>query len=134
MQVNNISNQNNTSFGAKFRIVQSKTFQKPSEYFDEWLAENLQNWEWKARCMGSDKDTITLTLGKNGIKQGSFFYKQNMTAESKINGIKIKSDDLKFGYTKIGDRVDRYFYNMKEKIEDYLEFIKRISNSKISKK
>ena len=133
MQINNVSNQNNASFGAKLRIVQSKTFQKPSEYFDEWLAENLPNWEWKARCIGSDKDRITLILGKNGIKQGDIFLKQNMTAESKINGIKIKSNDLKFEYTKIGDRVDRYFYNLQERVDDYFAFIKRLANSKISK-
>lgn len=132
MNIGNCTNSNQSSFGAKFKIVQNKSFVKP-EYFDEWLAENQKNWEWEAYNIGSDKDTITLTLGKNGIKQGGVFLKQNLIASAKINGIKIKNDDLNFQYMKIGNEVSRYFGNFSEKVEDYLRFIKRLSECKINK-
>ncbi len=133
MIINDYTNSNQTSFGAKLKIIQNKTFQKPSKYFDQWLAENQKNWEWEAYKIGSDKDKITITLGKNGIKQGSILLKQNMTATAKINGVKIKNNDLNFIYTKIGDEVGRYFGNLSEKMDDYLAFIKRLADCKINK-
>ena len=134
MIVNSINNSNSTAFGARFKINFNKTFKEPNEYFGEWLAEKQEKWAWKAFRIGSDKDRITINLGKNDIKtKWSCFRKQNVSAESKINGIKIKNDDLKFEYTKIGDRIDRYYYNLDERIKEYFEFIQRLANSKISK-
>ncbi len=136
MIVNSINNSNSTTFGARFKINCNKTFKEPDKYFEEWLAEKQKKWAQEARWIGSDKDRITINLGKNDIKTqraSSIFRKQNVTAESKINGIKIKNDDLKFEYTKIGDSIDRYYYNLEERIEEYIKFIKRLASSKISK-
>lgn len=136
MNVNSINNSNSTTFGARFKINCNKTFKEPDKYFGEWLAENQEKWAWKTKWIGSDKDRITINLGKNDIKTeraSSIFRKQNVSAESKINGIKIKNDDLKFEYTKIGDSIDRYYYNLEERIEEYIKFIKRLASSKISK-
>ncbi len=133
MIVNNINNSNSTAFGARFKINCNKTFKEPDKYFGEWLAENQEKWAWKAKFIGTDKDRIIINLGKNDINAGSIFRKQNISAESKINGIKIKNDDLKFEYTKIGDSIDRYYYNLEERIEEYIKFIKRLASSKISK-
>jgi hypothetical protein len=133
MNVNSINNSNSTAFGARFKINCKKTFKKPNEYFGEWLADNQEKWAWKAKFIGTDKDRIIINLGKNDINAGSIFRKQNISAESKINGIKIKNDDLKFEYTKIGDSIDRYYYNLEERIEEYIKFIKRLASSKISK-
>ena len=136
MNINYAQNSNNTSFSANFAIKKTKAFKSPSKNFDEWITRNIDQWERKAHLIGSDKDKITITLGKNNtdVSRGGIFKKQNMTATAEVNGIEIKSNDLNFEYPKIGSTSDRYLQSLKEIIDDYLNFIERVGNCKIVKK
>ena len=58
-----------------------------------------------------------------------------MTATSKVNGIKITNTDLTFEYDRPRNNGStHYCYSFEDRVEEYLQFIKRLANSTISKK
>ena len=121
MNINNIYNSDSTAFGAKLRITKNKAFKEPSKYFNEWLMDNEDKLAEKAKYIGTNKDYITITLGKNDTRVGTF-KKQNMTAIAKVNGLKIKNSDLDFKYMRFGkDDITRYFENLDSTINEYLD-------------
>ena len=131
-----MQNSDRTSFNANLKIKRTIAFKSPSKHFEEMLAQNMEKWEQKADLIGSDRDTVTITLGKNNINvnRGEEFKKQHITATAKVNGIEMKNNDLEFEYIKADDNADGYFNTLKETIEDYLDFIKRFANCKIIKR
>lgn len=133
MNIGNINNSNSTAFGARFRIVKNKAFKEPSKYFNEWIMDNEDKLAEKVKYVGTDKDYITITLGKNDTRYGTF-RKQNMTALAKINGLKIKNNDMDFKYMRFGkDDITRYYENLDTTINEYLDFIKRFAGVSIYK-
>ena len=136
MNINNINNSNNLTFNAQLKIKKLKTFQAPSEFFETTIKSYINEWEHKARQVGTPRDTITITLGKNDINEG-IWRRQNLTASAKINGLKVKRNgrhNLNFQYQKWNDgSVGEYYYRLDDKVSDFIEFVKQLSYCKVSK-
>ena len=135
MNITPLNNTNSQTFNAKFKIQRTKAYKPAMDWFEgQWLKEKEEEWVRKAWGIGTPRDTITIKLGRNNTGK-EWNTKQTMTATSKVNGIKITNTDLSFSYNRpeyscSGD----YCYHFEDSVEEYLNFIKRVANSIISKK
>ena len=136
MNITPLNNTNSQTFNAKFKIQRTKAYKPAMDWFEgQWLKEKEEEWVRKAWSIGTPRDTITIKLGRNNTGK-EWNTKQTMTATSKVNGIKITSNDLSFEYDRPTEYhgSDRYCYSFEDRVEEYLQFIKRVANSYISKK
>ena len=136
MNITPLNNTNSQTFNAKFKIQRTKAYKPAMDWFEgQWLKEKEEEWARKAWSIGTPRDTITITLGRNNTGK-EWLTKQNMTATSKVNGIKITSNDLSFEYDRPTESYSssRYCDSFEDRVEEYLQFIKRVANSTISKK
>ena len=135
MNITPLNNTNSQTFNAKFKIKRTKAYKPAMDWFEEhWLKEKEEEWIRKAWGIGNFRDTITIKLGRNNTGK-EWRTKQTMTATSKVNGIKITNTDLTFEYDRPRDNGStQYCYHFEDSVEEYLNFIKRVANSTISKK
>jgi len=135
MYITPLNNTSSQTFNAKFKIQRTKAYRPVMDWFEEhWLKEKEEEWVRKAWGIGTPRDTITIKLGRNNTGK-EWRTKQTMTATSKVNGIKITNTDLSFKYDRpIAIGSTQYCYHFEDSVEEYLNFIKRVANSIISKK
>ena len=135
MNITPLNNTNSQTFNAKFKIQRTKAYKPAMDWFEgQWLKEKEEEWARKAWGIGTPRDTITIKLGRNNTGK-EWNTKQNMTATSKVNGIKITSNYLSFEYDRPRNNGStHYCYRFEDRVEEYLQFIKRVANSTISKK
>ena len=135
MNITPLNNTNSQTFNAKFKIQRTKAYKPAMDWFEEhWLKEKEEEWVIKAWGIGTPRDTITIKLGRNNTGK-EWRTKQTMTATSKVNGIKITNTDLTFEYDRPrSNGSTQYCFNFADSVEEYLQFIKRLANSTISKK
>ena len=133
MDVNNLQLQNKVAFTAQLKVKHRNTFKPVSEWYPEWLAEQVQKWTYKAANIGTTNDTITITLGKNGIRSGdrysNSFKKQHLSMSAKINGVNIKDNNLEYEYFSPADNT--YYERLNDHVEDWLDFTKRFARCKL---
>ena len=135
MYITPLNNTSSQTFNAKFKIQRTKAYKPAMDWFEgQWLKEKEEEWVRKAWGIGTPRDTITIKLGRNNTGK-EWRTKQTMTATSKVNGIKITNTDLSFEYDRpIDNGSTQYCYHFEDSVEEYLQFIKRLANSTISKK
>lgn len=135
MNITPSNNINSQTFNAKFKIQRTKAYKPATDWFEgQWLKEKEEEWARKAWGIGTPRDTITIKLGRNNTGK-EWLTKQTMTATSKVNGIKITNTDLTFEYDRPrSNGSSRYCYSFEDNVEEYLQFIKRLADSPISKK
>ena len=135
MNITPLNNTNSQTFNAKFKIQRTKAYKPATDWFEgQWLKDKEEEWVRKAWGIGTPRDTITIKLGRNNTGK-EWRTKQTMTATSKVNGIKITNTDLTFEYDRPRNNGSTYYcYRFEDRVEEYLNFIKRLANSTISKK
>ena len=135
MNITPLNNTNSQTFNAKFKIQRTKAYKPATDWFEgQWLKDKEEEWVRKAWGIGTPRDTITIKLGRNNTGK-EWRTKQTMTATSKVNGIKITNTDLSFEYDRPRDNGStQYCYRFEDRVEEYLQFIKRLANSTITKK
>ena len=135
MNLNTGNNCDNTSFNANLKIVKRGSFKEPSKYFEESMKYLESEWRNKAGFVGTSRDTITITLGKNDINPKSLTKKQNLSVSAKINGFNIKRNKIKFEDMKFKDgTLSRYYDTLNIMVDNFIEFCRQFSNCKITQK
>jgi hypothetical protein len=108
---------------AKLKIKQNKNFTEPNWCFKYWLPEAEKSWAEKAMGIGTRRDSIIITLGRNNIYDG-LYKKQNISAVAKINGKKItnkQDNSLSFRYNDAPNSNKGYYDAFEKTICKYLE-------------